>query len=687
MSKTFCFVKIMNKTEAKNRIEKLKQQLWETDYAYYVLDRPFMSDAARDSLKNELEKLEKEFPEFITPDSPTQRIGGKALGKFEKVRHRLPKYSLDDVFSWVEVEEFDQRVKRFLNLDENEKIDYTCELKIDGLNMTFIYRQGLLAKAVTRGDGIIGEDVTHTVRTIKSVPLKLKESIDIEVGGEIYLPLKSFEKMNEQAQKKGEEVFANPRNAAAGTVRQLDPQVAAARDLQAFFYAIYSETRNWKSKTQFQILEYLKDLGFRVEPHHQKITGIATAKNFFDHIAKIRAKLGFEIDGVVIKVNNLDWQERLGRTAKHVRWACAYKFAAEQATTVVENIEVLVGRTGVLTPVAHLQPVKVAGSVVSRATLHNEDEIARLDVHIGDTVILQKAGDVIPDIVEVLPKLRTGKEKKFIMPKKCPVCGSAVERRAGEAAHYCTNKSCFAQNKEKLYHFVGRSCFDIDGLGPKIIDQLLDVGLIEDAADIFALKQGDLEALERFAEKSAENLIAAIVARRKIAAERLINALGIRHVGEEIAILLSRQATNNKQLTTENFIKVMQNLSVTEWNQIEGVGEVVAQSIFDYFHEEKNIKFIEKLFAQGVKIEINNKSQGTKNEKFKGQTFVLTGTLESLSREEAKAKIRALGGNVSSTVSPKTDWVVAGSEPGSKFTKAQELGVKIINEKEFLKLL
>ncbi|MDD5289982.1 MAG: NAD-dependent DNA ligase LigA [Patescibacteria group bacterium] len=681
----------MTKTEAKNRVEKLKKQLWVVDQAYYVLDRPIMSDAARDSLKDELEKLEKEFPELITSDSPTQRIGGKALGKFEKIRHSVPKYSLDDVFSFEEVKDFDARVKRFLNLDKKEKIEYTAELKIDGLNMTFIYKKGLLERAVTRGDGVVGEDVTHTVRTVKSVPLKLKEAADIEVGGEIYMPIKSFEKMNELNKKRGEEVFANPRNAAAGTVRQLDPAVAAERDLQAFFYAIYSQqpTINNQQKTQWEVLNYLKELGFRVENHYQKIKGIEAAKDFFEEIKKIRGKLGFEIDGIVIKVNNLDWQERLGRTAKHVRWAAAYKFAAEQATTVVEDILVQVGRTGILTPVAVLTPVVVAGSTVSRATLHNEDEIARLDVRIGDTVILQKAGDVIPDIVEVLPKMRTGKEQKFMMPKRCPVCNSAVERKTGEAGHYCTNKNCFAQNREKLYHFAGRPCFDIEGLGPKIIDQLLDSGLIEDAADIFALQKGDLEPLERFAEKSADNLIQAIDARRQISPARFINALGIRHVGEETALLLtSRISANGARINPNNFISILQGLTVEELSQIEGIGPVVAESIFDYFHNSKNIKFIEKFFKNGVKIE--NQKPEIRNQKSKeitGKNFVLTGSLSSMSREEAKEKIRLLGGRVSGAVSKETDFVVAGEEPGSKFTKAKELKVKIIDEQDFLKLL
>ncbi len=679
-------MKNMTKHEAKQRIEKLKEQLWEADYAYYVLDRPIMSDAARDSLKDELERLEKEFPEFVTSDSPTQRIGGKALGKFEKVRHKVPKYSLDDVFSWQEVLDFDERAKRFLGLPLDSQIEYTCELKIDGLNMTFIYKKGIFERAVTRGDGFVGEDVTHTVKTVKSVPLKLKQPVDIEVGGEIYMPIKSFERLNAESKKTGGQVFANPRNAAAGTVRQLDPKIAAERDLQAFFYTIYdfAGTVHYPAPaTQFETLEFLKDLGFRVEKHYRKINKIQEAQDFFNQIKKIRHRLNFEIDGIAIKVNDLKLQEKLGRTAKYVRWACAYKFAAQQATTRVKDIQVQVGRTGQLTPVAILEPVKVAGSTVSRATLHNEDEIKRLDIKIGDTVILQKAGDVIPDIVKVLPKLRTGKEKEFRMPKKCPVCGSLVVRKPGEAAHYCTNKNCFAQNKEKLYHFVSKGAFDIDGLGPKIIDQLLEEGLIKDAADIFTLKQGDLEPLERFAQKSASNLIAAINSRREIELARFIYALGIRHVGEETALLLAQQVINKRQLTINNFIDVFKSLTIEELSQVEGIGEVVAQSIYDWFHNQKNINFVEKLFKNGVRIKVKK----SRDYRLKDKIFVLTGALNSMSRDEAKQKIRELGGNVSSSVSKKTDYVVVGKEPGSKYDKAQKLGVKIIGEDEFLRLI
>ncbi|HOY56422.1 MAG TPA: NAD-dependent DNA ligase LigA [bacterium] len=669
----------MTKQEAKLRLAKLKNQFWVADRAYYVLDKPVISNAAWDSLKDELEKLENEWPELITADSPTQRVGGKALGKFAKIKHKIPKYSLDDVFSWEEVVEFDERIKRFLELPLSQDVEYTCELKIDGLNMSFIYAAGVFTKAVTRGDGVIGEDVTHTVKTIKSVPLQLKTAIDLEVGGEVYLPIQSFEKINLELEKQGEEKFANPRNAAAGTVRQLDPQVAASRDLQSFFYILTLAKANFK--TQYELLQNLQQLGFRVEKHFVKINKISEAKDFFDNIAKIRNKLDFEIDGIVIKVNNLAWQEKLGRTAKHVRWAVAYKFAAEQATTIVEDIQVQVGRTGVLTPVAHLRPVLVAGSTVSRATLHNADEIKRTDIRIGDTVIIQKAGDVIPDIVEVLTTLRDGKEKKFSMPRVCPICNSEVRQPEGEVAYYCTNKNCFAQTKEKLYHFVSRGAFDIPGLGPKIIDLLLDENLIEDAADIFSLKIGDLENLPRLGKKSAQNIISAIETRRKIGLAKFIYALGIRHVGEETAILLSQDGISNK-----NFIKNFQTLNIDGLSAVNGIGPIVAESVIDWFKDDKNIKLIEKLFVNGVEIITNDKSKINSN-KLAGKFFVLTGSLATLEREDAKEKIRTLGGEVSETVSKKTDYVVVGENPGSKLSKAQSLGVEILNEKEFLELL
>lgn len=665
----------MDKSKAKNRTQKLKKQLKEIDHAYYVLDKPLVSDAVRDSLKDELEKLEKQFPDLITSDSPTQRVGGKALGRFEKQRHQVPKYSFDDMFSFEEVKEFDQRVKRFLKLPENKDIEYICELKIDGLNMSFIYQDGLLSRAVTRGDGFTGEVVTHTVKTIGSIPLKTNKDINLEIGGEVYMPQKSFEALNKEQKKKKIQEFANPRNAAAGTVRQLDPQIAAQRDLDCFVWTIYNY-QDLGLKNQDDIMNQLKDLGFKVNSNWQKVKNISETLKYFKRWEKNREELPYEIDGIVIKVNDLSLQEQLGRTAKHVRWAAAYKFAAEQVTTIVEDIGVQVGRTGALTPVAHLRPVSLAGSVVKRATLHNQDEIDRLDVRIGDTVVLQKAGDIIPDIIEALPKMRTGKEKKFKIPTKCQICGSEVKKKLGEVAHYCSNKNCFAQQKRGLSHFVSKKAFNIDGLGLKILDQLQKSELVKDASDIFKLKEEDLKPLERFAEKSAENLIQSIQNSKKIDLGRFIYALGIRHIGEETALLISKEV--------KDFKKYISKLKIEDIVDIEGVGPKVAESIVNWFKDQKNIKFLERLNKLGVEIIIPKQ---TVNNKLISKTFVLTGELEKFSRDQAKEKIRALGGSISSSVSKKTNYVVVGKNPGSKYNKAKKLKVKIINEKEFLKLL
>lgn len=663
----------MNKEEARKRIIQLKKQLKEIDYAYYVWDKPLVTDAVRDSLKDELEKLENKFPELITIDSPTQRIGGKALGKFEKHKHKIQKWSFDDLFSFEEVIEFDAKIKRFLDLPKNKSIEYLCELKIDGLNMSFIYEAGLLLKAVTRGDGLVGEVVTHNARTIYSVPLKLNKLIDIEIGGEVYMPKKSLEKLNNEQQKKQEALFANPRNAAAGTMRQLDPRVASARDLDVFMWSIY-EPLKYGLKTQWEIIKKMEELGLKVNTHYKKIINIEEVLKYFEYWQKNRNKLPYEIDGIVIKVNDLKLQEKLSRTAKHVRWAAAYKFLAEQVTTIVENIEVQIGRTGVLTPVAHLRPASLAGSIVKRATLHNQDEINRLDVRIGDTVILQKAGDIIPDIVQVLPKLRTGREKKFHMPRECPVCGSIIKQKIGEVAYYCDNKNCYAQQLERLNHFVSKIAFNIDGLGPKIIEQLQRADLIKTPADLFLLTKNDLRLLERFADKSAQNLIKAIEEKKKITLAKFIYALGIRHVGEGAAIALAKNFGS---------IKKIQKANLMELQQVEGVGFKIAESIKSWFDEKNNQKLLDDLLINGVKI-IN--FEKTNTDKFHDLNFVLTGELKSLSRDEAKNKIRQLGGKVSSSVSKKTDYVIVGYSPGLKYDKAKNLGIKIINEKEFLDL-
>ncbi|MFZ5365256.1 MAG: NAD-dependent DNA ligase LigA [Patescibacteria group bacterium] len=668
----------MDKKQAKQRIEKIKEQMRGIDYAYYVLDRPIVSDAVRDSLKDELERLEKEYPEFITPDSPTQRVGGRVLSKFKKVKHEVKKYSFDDVFSYEELHDFDKRTRKFLNLSADKELSYACELKIDGLNMSFHYKQGIFEMGVTRGDAVYGEDVSHTVRTIKSLPLKLTEPADIEVGGEVYLPIKSFEKINAKLKKQGKEPFANPRNAAAGTVRQLDPKVAAERDLDVF---IYSLIQGPKQKTQMKTLDYMKKLGFKVNENHVFCKHISDVIKFAEKVHKMREKLPYEIDGIVAKVDRIDYQDKLGRTAKLARWAVAYKFPAAEATTIVEKIEVQVGRTGALTPVAHLRPVELAGSTVSRATLHNDDFIKEKDIRIGDTVIVHKAGDVIPEVVEALPKMRTGKEKKFHMPEKCPICGSKVERRAGEAATYCTNDKCFAREFESLVHFVSRKGFDMRGLGPKIIEQLMNEGLISRAAEFFDLTVGDLEPLERFAEKSAENVVSAIQNSKKVPEHKFLFALGIRFVGEEMGEELARSFPENK---ISDLIQKIKPKNLEELKELEGVGEKVAQNLHEFFHDKDEVNKMLELEDRGVELVPPAK---LKKSALTGKTIVLTGSMESMSRDAAKEKVRALGGNVSSSVSKETDLVVAGAEPGSKYDKAKKLGVKIIDEKEFLKLI
>lgn len=663
----------MTKDQAKQRITALKAQMRDIDHAYYVLDKPIVSDAARDSLKAELAKLEKEYPDLITPDSPTQRIGGKALGKFAKYRHQTPKYSLEDVFSFDDIIEFDQRIKRFLNFSPDKKIEYVCELKIDGLNMSVLYVDGLLDKAVTRGDGKIGEVVTHTVKTIGSIPLRLSQNVTVEIGGEVYMPSASFAKMNGEQTAKGEAIFANPRNAAAGTIRQLDPQVAANRDLSVFMWALF-DAQQFGVKTHSAALELIKSWGGRVNPNCRTVGSIEEAIKYCETWSKKRDKLDYQIDGIVIKVNDLALQERLGRTAKCVRWAVAYKFPAEQSTSVVEDISVQVGRTGALTPVAHLSPVQLAGTVVRRATLHNQDEIDRLDVRIGDTVVVQKAGDIIPDIIQTLPKMRTGKEKKFKMPTKCPACGSPVVKHEGEVASYCSNPECFAQQSERLSHFVSRRAFDIVGLGPKILEALQMADLVKSPADIFTLTVDDLLTVERFAEKSAENLIVSIAGKKKISLAKYINALGIRHVGEETALIMAQHFG-----TLAKWQKAKQD----ELEQIAGVGPVVAESVYRWLHIPANVKLLAELAERGVVVEAVKKAAGA----LVGKTFVLTGEMESLSRDEASDLIRSLGGHTSSSVSAKTDYVVAGDSPGSKYKKAVQLGVKIIDEGEFLKLV
>ena len=684
----------MNNKEAKQRIEKLRKTIERHNYLYYVLDAPEIADSAYDSLILELGELEEKFPTLKTETSPTERVGGEPQDKFKKINHKVAQWSYNDAFSEEDMVKFDERVKRFLKKEnkENQNIEYTCELKIDGLKIVLEYEKGVLARAATRGDGKVGEDVTLNVKTIKSVPLKLLKPIDIIVEGEIFMPKSVFIELNKIQKEKGEEEYANPRNFAAGTMRQLDPKIVAERGLDVFIYdiaalpkAVFKDGAFQRQplampENQEKELVYLRELGLKVNKNFKLCKNINEVIEFWKFWEKKKEKEDYLIDGVVVKVNEKKYQDVLGYTGKAPRFGIAFKFKAEQVTTLVEGIVLQVGRTGVLTPVAHLRPVLVAGSTVSRATLHNEDEIKRLDVRIGDTVVLQKAGDVIPDIVSVLKELRTGKEKKFVWPKFVSDCGDGgeIERVSGQVAWKCKNKNSYLQKKRRLYYFVSKAAFDIEGLGPKVIDALLEAGLVASPDDIFTLKKGDLLALPRFAEKSVDNLLKAIEKARDITLARFIISLSILNVGEETAHLLAQ----NFQFSIFNFQKATKE----ELEQIEGVGPIVAESIVSWFKDKENIKVLNKLLKH-VKIENSSSKLLAPSSKLSGKTFVLTGTLENMSRDEAKEKIRSLGGSVSSSVSHETDYVVAGENPGSKYDNALGLGVKILSEEGFEEML
>ncbi len=687
----------MNKQQAKNRIENLRKEINHHRYLYHVLDRQEISDAALDSLKHELYKLETEHPDLVTSDSPTQRVSGKPLEKFEKVKHREPMLSIEDAFSPEEVKDWEKRIQKMI---PNARFDYFAEIKMDGLAISLLYENGTLKTAATRGDGRVGEDVTQNVKTIEAVPLELRAPTDreiedfvkrfrgkmdekkfrksiadfngvVEVRGEVFMHKKVFDRLNKEQEKQELQKFANPRNVAAGSIRQLDPKITASRRLDFYAYGLFTD---FGQTTYEQVNEILKLLGVKVNPLFAHCETLEDVVKFHNKVAKERGRLPYWTDGIVVYVNSVDAVKKLGVAGKAPRGLLAYKFPAEQSTTVVRKVHFQVGRTGALTPVATLDPVFIAGTTVTHATLHNIDEIERLGIAIGDTVIVEKAGDVIPKIVSVLPKLRTGKETSIPIPKQCPVCGSPVRREKDEVAIYCSNAKCFAKEKENVIHFVSRKAFNIDGLGIKIVEQLIDEGLIADAADIFTLTRGDVEPLERFAEKSADNLIRAIEASKRIALPRFLYALGIRHVGEETADALARRFGTLERLRKGSF---------HELEAVSDVGEVVAKSISEYMSNEKNSRFLDKLLRNGVKIE----KAETEKQTLAGKTFVLTGTLETMTRDEAKEKIRARGGDVSGSVSKNTDYVVAGTEPGSKYDKAKKFGVTLLDEKSFLYLL
>ncbi|MEA2088954.1 MAG: NAD-dependent DNA ligase LigA [Patescibacteria group bacterium] len=678
----------MTKKEAKNRIEKLKKEISYHSYFYHTLDKPKISDAVWDSLKKELADLEKQFPEFITSDSPTQRVSGVPLDKFTKIEHTVRQWSFNDVFSKKDLYGFFARVKKMLEkMNITEDLEYTCELKIDGVHIVLTYENGIFVRALTRGDGKTGEDVSQNIKTIQSIPLRLRKNVSVIVEGEVWMSDKDFKDLNKKRRKENRPEFANPRNVSAGSIRQLDSEITAKRKLDCFLYDLAQIKSAHIPLTQFQELDFLKKLGFNVNKHCKLCKTAEEVIKYWDYWGKRKQKEPYWIDGIVIKLNSRKFQEMLGHTGKAPRWAIAFKFPAEQATTVVEDIVIQVGRTGALTPVAHLRPVKVAGSTVSRATLHNEDEIKKKDVRISDTVVIQKAGDIIPEIIEPIKNLRNGKEKKFSMPKVCPICGSFTFRKKGEAATYCSNKKCYAREKERLIHFVSKKGFNIDGFGKKIVEQLIDEGIIRDFFDIFKIKKEYLEPLERFAEKSADNLINEIEKSKNITLSKFLFALGIRYVGEETAMLLSQQ-TQNSKFKAQNLgeiINYFKNLELEDFEKIEGVGEKSAESLYNYFHNEKNLKELNKLNIAGIRIKIA--SEKKLDQKFYNKTFVLTGSLNNLTRQEAKDKIRILGGNISSAISKSTDYVIAGKNPGSKYAKAKKLGIKILDGEEFSDLI
>ncbi len=661
-------------------IERLRELIRHHNQRYYVLDDPEISDAEYDRLFQRLLALEKEYPELVTPDSPTQRVGGEPRTGLMQVKHRLPMLSLENAFNDEDIRDFDSRVRKFVK--EEGPVQYAVEPKIDGLAVELVYEKGRLAVASTRGDGYTGEDVTANAKTILAIPLKLKSMSGerpvpklLEVRGEIYMEIEAFRALNRERADQGLPPFANPRNAAAGSIRQLDPRITAKRPLNMFCYGV-GELSGLTFETYYALMLALQDWGLRVNrPHIRVCDTVEDVIEYCHRLEETRGQFAFEIDGAVIKVNRLDLQAGLGEKSRSPRWATAFKFKAVQETTRIVNIEVQVGRTGALTPVAHLEPVEVGGVVVRRATLHNQDEITRKDIREGDTVVIQRAGDVIPEVVKAIASHRTGNEKPYVMPDACPVCGSKVERKEGEAVSRCPNPACPAQVRASLNHFVSKGAMDIDGLGDKILGQLLERGMIHDEADIYKLTINDLLKLDKIEQKSATNLMQAIEKSKQTTLARFIYALGIRHVGEHVSQLLA-----NHFLTLENFQKATRN----ELLSVKGIGEEIADSILSFFEDPSNRDLIERLLTSGIRFEEMTRPEPSPIE---GKTFVLTGSLETLKRAEAKDLIVSRGGRVSSTVSRNTDYVVVGLSPGSKLQKARAFGVATIDEAALLHLL
>lgn len=663
----------MKPAEVQQRLQHLRDEINYHNYRYYVLDDPEISDAEYDRLLRQLQSLEQQYPELITPDSPTQRVGAAPQAAFESVAHSVPMLSLDNAFDAAEVKEFDARLRRLLA--PGEPVEYVVEPKFDGLAVELIYEAGRFVLGSTRGDGYVGENITQNLKTIKSVPLKLIERSlpapqRLELRGEVVIPIKAFEELNRQRAANGEMLFANPRNAAAGSLRQLDPRITAARPLDIFCHSV-GQVVGYNFQTHWQFLETITRWGLKAAPQRRLCRSLTEIFQFYDELGQQRDQLPFEIDGMVIKVNSLAQREAIGMKTRSPRWAIAYKFPARQEITQILDIKAQVGRTGTLTPVAIMKPVRVGGVEVSRATLHNQDEIDKKDVRIGDWVVVQRAGDVIPEVVKVVTSRRTGAETPYRLPTTCPVCGGHVVRLPGEAAHRCQNLSCPAQLKQQIGHFASRMAMDIEGLGDKLIDQLVDTGLVADVADLYALSKEQWLQLERMGEKSAQNILEALEKSKRIPLPRFIYSLGIRFVGEHTAELLAKYFR-----TMDN----LKNASYEELLTIYEIGPQSAQSIVQFFNEPKNLATIERLLQAGVTIQPVEEPVG---DRLAGKVFVFTGELESFSRSEAEKLVASLGGRATSSVSKKTDFVVVGKAPGSKADRARELGVTILTEAEF----
>jgi len=660
----------VNKQEAQEKIQVLRKTLQQYEYEYHVLDKPTVPDAEYDARMQELIQLEEQFPDLVTSDSPTQRVGAEPLDAFVKVQHDIPMLSLGNAFSEDDLRDFARRVQQ----DTNEPVTFVCELKIDGLAVSLKYENGKFVRGATRGDGTTGEDITSNLKTIRSIPLSIDETESIEVRGEAFMPHQSFLRLNEKKRENEEDPFANPRNAAAGSLRQLDPKIAAKRNLDIFLYGV-GEWRSRPLSTHSERLESMEELGFKTNPEWRRCASIEEVIEFVEYWTDERPNLSYEIDGIVVKVDRLDQQEKLGYTAKNPRWAIAYKFPAEEALTVLRDIELSVGRTGVITPTAILDAVSIAGSTVKRASLHNEELIHEQDIRIGDTVVIKKAGDIIPKVIRAVIEKREGTEQKFHMPDACPACGSEVVRLEEEVALRCINPNCPAQVKEGLIHFASRNAMNIDGLGEKIINQLFENNLIHRIADLYHLDREELLQLDRMGEKSVDNLLHAIENSKENSLERLIFGLGIRFIGQKACSIIAAEFETMDRLKSATYDELV---------SIDEIGDKMADSIVQFFEEPEAADLISRLKASGLNMHYKGpkKESNTEESVFNGKTIVLTGKMEELTRDEAKEMIESMGGSVTGSVSQKTDILVAGDDAGSKYDKAQKLGVEIWNEKQ-----